>query len=269
MIWKRKERQETAMKGKPITELIEEIHDTFYTEVDKLLAEAKIMKSAETQKSELIDKMNALKKLGFANTKECEEADEEVLRLSKIEAENNSKQEMVDAINYFSHKYPLYKFITEESVKKICKKYGLVYSDVINYIGIVPNKNLADMQQFNIDENDECYFVAKYRESIDWSLRLDNIRYFDIHKFKKNRDGRGSYYRRVDKGLCPFEIAAPISDFNTDNMELEDFKLTKKLKIPDPVVLKPVFYKGKKHYLIVTAWGDEASDPLVVNEINN
>ena len=35
--------------------------------------------------------------------------------------------------------------------------------------------------------------------------------------------------------------------------------------VPDPVVLKEV----KGGFLIVTAWGDEASDPNVVNEINN
>ena len=34
---------------------------------------------------------------------------------------------------------------------------------------------------------------------------------------------------------------------------------------PDPVVLQPV----NEGYLIVCAWGDEASDELVVNSINN
>ena len=44
----------------------------------------------------------------------------------------------------------------------------------------------------------------------------------------------------------------------------EGYKLEKKF-IPDPVVLQPV----KGGYLILTAWGDEASDPIVINEINN
>ena len=51
-------------------------------------------------------------------------------------------------------------------------------------------------------------------------------------------------------------------------MELKDFKLSK-IEIPDPVVLQPVNFKGEKYYLIVTAWGDEASDELVVNETLN
>ncbi len=52
------------------------------------------------------------------------------------------------------------------------------------------------------------------------------------------------------------------------NMEVKDFKLTER-EIPDPVVLQPVFFKNKKHYLIVTAWGDEASDDLVKNHNHN
>ena len=51
-------------------------------------------------------------------------------------------------------------------------------------------------------------------------------------------------------------------------MELKNFKLSK-IEIPDPVVLKPVFFKGMKHYLIVTAWGLEASDELVANQNHN
>jgi len=51
-------------------------------------------------------------------------------------------------------------------------------------------------------------------------------------------------------------------------MKVKDFKISK-IEIPDPVVLKPVYYGGQKHYLIVTAWGLEASDELVVNEKMN
>ena len=36
-------------------------------------------------------------------------------------------------------------------------------------------------------------------------------------------------------------------------------------EIPDPVVLQEV----RGGYLIITAWGDEASDPLIVNKNNN
>ena len=67
---------------------------------------------------------------------------------------------------------------------------------------------------------------------------------------------------------CSLEIAAPIKDFNLDASEVKDFKISD-IVIPDPVVLQPVHFEGKKHYLIVTAWGLEAEDDLVINPTNN
>jgi len=73
--------------------------------------------------------------------------------------------------------------------------------------------------------------------------------------------------RKVGK-IAPLEIAAPLKDFDTSGMEVNDFKLSK-IEVPDPVVLHPVMFKGVKHYLIVTCWGLEATDELVVNQRNN
>lgn len=50
-------------------------------------------------------------------------------------------------------------------------------------------------------------------------------------------------------------------------MSIKNFKLEK--EIPDPIVLMPVFCYGRKNYLVVTAWGEEASDDLVVNQKMN
>ena len=50
---------------------------------------------------------------------------------------------------------------------------------------------------------------------------------------------------------------------DTTGMKLYGHLLRK--HIPDPVVLQPV----KGGYLIITAWGDEASDEIVVNQKMN
>ena len=72
--------------------------------------------------------------------------------------------------------------------------------------------------------------------------------------------------RRELNMKCPLEIAAPLEDFNMKGAELKDFKISNiPIKIPDPVVLKPVIFNNNKYYLIVTAWGKEASDEIVVN----
>lgn len=61
----------------------------------------------------------------------------------------------------------------------------------------------------------------------------------------------------------PLVICAPITDMRLDDdATLEGHKIVEKVHVPDPVVLCPV-HRG---YLIITAWGDEASDPLVYNE---
>ena len=83
------------------------------------------------------------------------------------------------------------------------------------------------------------------------------------HGYMMHRTG----YREINMKL-PLEIAAPLKDFNMDEMEVKDFKLSK-IEIPDPIVLKPVIFNNQKHYLIVTAWGIEASDELVVNANHN
>lgn len=58
-------------------------------------------------------------------------------------------------------------------------------------------------------------------------------------------------------------ICAPEKDMDTKGKKKIGFQwLTQKtITFPDPVVLKPI----KGGFLILTAWGDEASDELVVN----
>ena len=117
-------------KKQSVNELVKEIHTNFFTEVDRLLIDAKKVGSLETEYQNLIDKSNRLERLGFKNSKEVSDAKVEIKRLDAIRIENLKKENVIEAINYFSIKYPQYKFITEESVKKICEKYGLIYGEV-------------------------------------------------------------------------------------------------------------------------------------------
>lgn len=266
------------LRGKTVNEVIEEIHETFYTEVDKLLASAKIANSLDTDKQDLIEKCARLKALGFTNTKEVKEAEAEIARLDELKRDNEAKKTLIEAINYFSFKYPNYKFITEKSVEKICAKYNLVYGAIDRYIGTVPDKNLKHIEDFRVLEDDECFIY----EELMWSSFGGEIsirkeyktaeRYKEEQKRKDNVD----YYRmsmmhhsiREINMKCPLEIAAPLKDFNMEGMEVKGHKISK-IEIPDPIVLKPVIFNNQKHYLIVTAWGIEAGDELVVNANHN
>ena len=147
-------------------EIIAEIHDTFYTEVDRLLEMANEKHSLETGKTELINKAERLAKLGFTSSKEVEEANKENIRLKELQRENLEKESLVRAIEYFSFKYPHYKFITEDSVKKICEKYGLIYGEVQYYKGTVPDINLEHIEKFKITKEDKCYKCISFDTDI-------------------------------------------------------------------------------------------------------
>ena len=271
--------------SKAINKVIEEIHETFYSEVDRLLASAKIANSLDTDKQALIEKSDRLKALGFNNTKEVKEAEAEIRRLNKLKRENEVKKTLIEAINYFSIKYPNYKFITQQSVERICEKYNLVYGEIGKYIGTVPDKNLKHIEDFKVLEDDECcisydihddgyklhLWNQEYQSAAQRRIELERKALRDKEMFSitamQLHPQRGRYIRHLDM-KCPLEIAAPAKDFDLRNSEIKNHHI-EKIEIPDPIVLKPVIFQGEKYYLIVTSWGLEAGDELVVNANHN
>lgn len=244
---------------KSTKDIIEEIHDTFYTEVDRLLKDAGI-KGAEPTLSNDALRGKKLVELGFVNSKQAQQFNNENKRVEEVQQTNTQKAQLKRAIEYFSFKYPNYKFITEESVKKICEKYNLIYGEVTYFKGEVPTKNLQHIIDFKIDENDEAWAIIKPSPFFgNTVIGLAGKTEAEWH------ENTVRVYRTLK---LPLEICAPLKDFDTTNMKIENFKLSK-IEIPDPVVLQPILFEGVKHYLIVTAWGDEASDELVVNQKMN
>ena len=103
-----------------MNDVIEEIHHSFNNEVDTLLEFSKQLSPLDTNKQSLIDKHERLKQMGFTRAKDVQEAKIELDRINDLKNENYYKDKLHRAINYFSIKYPLYKFITPESVIKLC-----------------------------------------------------------------------------------------------------------------------------------------------------
>jgi len=111
--------------------------------------------------------------------------------------------------------------------------------------------------------------VSDLRDGIVSYLDTARVTYVEFisPKMINVKGGNDKYgkFAEVFKESPKLQICAPIKDMDTSGLEIIDgYKLIKKY-IPDPVVLQPV----RGGYLILTAWGDEASDPIVVNEINN
>lgn len=233
-----------------VKEVIEQIHSEFNNAGEELLKEANEILSGKF----CSEKADRLEKMGFTSTKE-------VVEIKEKKAKKELSESIISFVQYYRFNYPNYKFITEDMVEQICKKYGLVCGGISKYKGFVPVHNLKHIEDFKLRPEDLLY--GRVFDTFRWREdRVDIITKEQYDELNNRNKGFGlrSIYRTVI--IDELKICAPIKDMNTDGMRLSGWKL---IDIPDPVVLKQV----AGGYLILTAWGDEAADPLVVNQINN
>ena len=245
--------------------VVEEIHNEFFTAGDRLLQEANEILAAASAAS--IEKGKRLAALGFNNVPEAVNA-------QKVEKQIEMSKEVAELVRYYQIKYPNNKFITEEQVKAICEKYGLVCGEISMYKGFVPESKLKVIESFKFDITDS-EVVYSY-----------GLRFFTKKELFEDSDAFGKSWRYNDnkkvydklfsiKGVGTeghikskynnegFKICAPLKDMEIPKgKEVRGYKIQ---DIPDPVVLQPV----NGGYLIVAAWGDEASDEIVVNQTQN
>jgi hypothetical protein len=241
-----------------VNALIEQIHREFDEATEKILNDAvtslKVLEEKDTSKGD------RLGKLGFSKAKHVESA--RVARFDKVNLEALSIRVM-----YYQTNYPNNKFITEDVVKKICEKYRLVFGYANFYIGDVPEKNIAEMERFELRDEDhfryqmqgggdgkrKCYYAPSV-----WRGGATEMCF--IYEEDETIKIDGDFVIRKE----PFKICATYSDFDTKEMKIEDgYKL--KMNLPDPVVLQPV----PGGYLIVTKWGLEGNDESLTNEKMN
>lgn len=259
-----------------------EIHHEFEVASDKLLENAYEIINSQPVVNE--SKLDRLKKFGFNQVKE-------VVESVKILKTTALSKEQIELVQYYKQNYPFNKFITESQVKEICHKYNLVCGDVGRFRGFVPDVNIKDIEKFKLKNKDKNNLLCKYLDS-NKTFILENAEVRKVgnwsHIFKINEinqynyafqttDDKDYFYGKDDKNIFnlnitnhirftiennSLQICAPVKDMDIKGLELvEGYKLQKP-HVPDPVVLQPV----KGGYLIITAWGDEASDPLVINE---
>jgi hypothetical protein len=269
-----------------------EIHHEFDIAADKLLAEASvIIKEAERAD---VKKVSRLESLGFRQAQQVTEIRPLINQALISEAQ-------VKLVEYYKREYPLQKFITEQQVKAICHKWNLVCGDVGRYKGFVPEKNLRQIEGFKLKEKDKQEFeftivTGSQSTPSEMEISADDLTDYG-KKYINSRMTISSFYITDDRGTdsyskslgvvteecakrflpqtyvkvtfqkigtTSYKICAPVKDMDISGLTLVDgYKLIK--HVPDPVVLQPV----KRGYLILTAWGDEASDENVVNETMN
>ena len=222
---------------------INEVHAAFNTAADTLLQTArKIIAETKIVNEKKFKLLNAY---GFRQTSEYVDN-----YVATQQIEFSHKQ--AELIEYYKNTYPLYKFIQEPQVSELCEKYGLIFGPVQRYTGFVPEKNLIEIDEFKeVKDVDKMWAANEYRYT--------KIKFSD---WKKLDQVQKKHYTLLDKNRLM--ICAPKKDFDTRGYKVVDYKLEVE-PVPDPVVLHTV----REGFLIVTAWGDEASDPMVRNEIFN
>lgn len=224
-------------------EIVQLIHKDFENASDVLVAEAKAV-LANTSVSK---KKALLEEIGFTTTPEYKKYSEQ---LKQMEDQNT----LIGAIVELKQKFPFHKAINLETIIKICKKYNLVYGDSKLYKGFIPEKNAKEIDNFKKSYPKECTRYAKSH------LFTGNVEEITEEVYSANVKSPGIIYR-YDKVTKPFMIVAPETDMNMTGKMIKDFKVVNRPIPPDPVVLLPVKSKGIQMYLILTKWGDEASDP--------
>ncbi len=246
-----------------VNAVIAEIHNEFDTASERLLKEAKVILSSgmSTEKGE------TLTKLGFGNAKPSVEVKEVI--------ETKKEMEMVARrIEHFNLYYPMNKYITEKEVERVCKKYGLLCGESMYYTGDVPDKNVKEIADFKLREEDgEAHFCRYYKYEMGAMIgfyRSSSKEENGTYGYTKSTRFGNELVRVRDEKVAmvyekpSFKICATVKDFNMDEMRVTDgYKLEQNL--PDPIVLQPV----SGGYLIVSKWGLEGQDESLVNEKMN
>lgn len=282
-IFKKKEPvQQEEKQGNNYPAAVVEIHREFHTAADRLLEDARATILEAGKKDAL--KVSRLERLGFKLAAQVTEA-KPLIKKAEL------SKEKIDLVNLYSLRYPNNKFITEQQAEVICTKWNLVCGPVASFTGFVPEKNLKQIEDFEVNQEDVLVdavritrawntgtndFTSRSRgaDHIHKVLGVDVIPcndprliwhkdgLFGLNAINPSGTAYVTKYEHIDRtGL---RICAPKKEMNVDGLKktgFSFFKVTEK-HVPDPVVLQPV----KGGYLIVTAWGDEASDENVVNQ---
>jgi hypothetical protein len=181
---------------------------------------------------------------------------------------------------YYKTVSPLYKFLTEEMLDSICKKWGLVYAGVDKYVGSIPKKNVEDMANYLILNKDK-EVMRSYRVNVAYDhipgerntyLITANNEAQALEQARSKVDSIRQWYTKYAKynivllgSKYGFHIAADPSLFDLTNTVREGIRIVDKPKNPDPIVF--VYVKGG--ILVITKWGAEANDPeLTIPELN-
>lgn len=255
--------------------LIDQIHSEFDTAQDRLLQQANEILNKSHGKENVSDIAARLNKIGFVNVPMVKEV--------------SKSNEQAELIRHYKEAYPFLKFLTENELDRICKKYGLIYNPVENFVGNIPFKNIQDIENAQArkatDSPEDLIYCELERDTTfclvgdgDWTgiwgsqwyripNRLDGVHF--RHQNEANdylRDNFNFTAKYLVKKVINYEqnrqglfICAPKSQFKGKNKSITF------IEPKDPIVFRYV----KGGIQVITKWGLEANDPALVVPVLN
>lgn len=167
-----------------------------------------------------------------------------------------------------------YKFILHPQLERVCEKYNLYLRELQYYIGDVPVKNINDISNFEVCIED-LFLKGKDGSVIDrhsyglvatnatTRISSGNLRFANLGKLCL-------MFPEVKQRLkiaCVRELLHPEAFDRSESRIINNrgerpplFKVDL-----DPIILIEV----NGGYIIITAWGDEANDELILNQNHN
>jgi hypothetical protein len=285
--------------------LVEQIHKEFFTASDRLLAEANAIINGTD--AALINKGNSLDALGFKSNAIVKQKD--TLSNIRIENEKKAQIIRDYANSYFMHKFITTEdvILICKKYNLVCGSVAYFKGEIPKK-NLDELERFASMSNTHISGSISSYSsLGKVYPRIKLTMnRIKDVKFrYDGDKTPTNQaliekefkaghyfldlivpgsySSYGSYEITIttperirinlslkcDDATPSMFIAAPRKDFDSsrkvkNSFLVDDHKLTYSVA-PDPVVLYPVL----GGFIIVTAWGPEASDPLVVNHKHN
>ncbi len=268
-------------------QIVAEIHNEFDTAEDRLLQEANSLLTELNLQTEssMQAKAERLTSLGFVNSAPVNWVKNNSLVKTK---------EQADLIRYYKQTYPFQKFLTESELERICEKYNLIFAPVSYYKKDVPDKNISEIERassLKMDDSAKNIITTKLDYNGVLNIGNTNAKMKGLPFIIKGQSFNSwieadAYLRKhyssktngisyiVNKCTTTEEerqglfIAAPQSHFNLNGLKKSGkyaFLNITITEVKDPIVFR--YCRGGIQ--VLSKWGLEASDELLLNEIEN
>ena len=186
-------------------------------------------------------------------------------------AETEEEIKAWKAAKHYRQYYPQNPYLSKEQVKKICEKYGLIYAEASLYGGEIPERVRNLLTGFKVREQDLAILVRRNSSIVSWvsgyeDRTLNTLPDKQIAKMVEEYEEKYRELQAERSKRIIYYVIAKREEFQSTSIQestVENFEF--RLIDPDPVVIAQV----NQGFLVVAAWGEEATFPEIQSPESN